>query len=178
MKRNNISILAILGCLATGCDTDIDMNELDFNAALSAAELCVLSGGLYDLQMNNETGKQEGFCYCGTGEKENRVECGKNVNCRVNGVGEAPVCGGTGYTFLTEGLCTLNGVEVCAERIGLDGKAIGYSTKCENNRWTEEKVCTGQNSCQIYLFNGQIMSSKCGECQNDGTTCVGGKIVN
>lgn len=178
MKRRLLSVFAVLGCLTAGCDTDIDMEELDFNAALTAADLCVLSGGLYDYKLNSVTGNQEGFCYCGTGEKENRVECGKNVNCRINEVGRAPVCGGSGFSFLTEGLCTLNGVEVCSERIGLDGKAVGYFTKCENNRWTEEKICTSQNSCQIYMFNGKIMSSKCGECQNNGTTCIGGNLVN
>lgn len=172
MKRLLLSVFVGLGFLAAGCNTDIDLDELNMNAKLSAEDLCILSGGEYKSNKNLETGNMESFCYCG------ETKCGQNVNCRLNEAGQEPTCGGIGFTFLTEGLCTMNGVEVCSERIGLDGQAHGYFTKCENNRWTDEATCVGQNSCEVYMFGGFAMSSRCGECINDGVTCIGGKKTN
>jgi hypothetical protein len=120
--------------------------------------------------VENEVGR----CFCG-GE-----QCGDKVTCRpsgkdVNGK-DTYKCGGYAYTLLTTGACTMEGVIVCAERINAQGEAQGYFTTCLNGVWTDEDSCNG-NSCMAYEFNG-MMSSKCGECTNDGKTCVRGKKVS
>ncbi len=156
------------GLLASGCETDIPTDEIG-STLLNAGEYCVLSGGSYETDINRLTGEQESYCKCGG------AKCGEGVNCVINEEGE-PECAGVGFVFLTQGLCTLRGVQVCSDRIGKDGQQIGYWTECgQDNRWTEEKVCPGQYSCKIYLFGGFAMSSQCGDCQNNGTTCIAGK---
>lgn len=168
MKKMMVGILCLIATSAFGCATDIPVEEIQ--STLDAKNFCILSGGDYQ-KRDNDT---DFYCYC------DDVKCAKNVNCSVtqNSNGDTiKECGGVGYTFLTEGLCTMRGVEVCSDRIDKDGVAKGYFTTCtDDNVWSKEQPCLNDYSCQIYLFNNIAMSSKCGECKNNGETCIAGKI--
>ena len=167
MKKLSWSVLGALCILLSGCDMDVPQEEI---GSLGDEHMCVLSGGEY---LEAVKGSNDYYCFC------DGKECGKNVNCRIDESTNKPVCGGVGYTFLTEGLCTMKGVEVCAERIDKNGNAIGYYTECgDDNRWTDERMCSSGYSCKLYKFGGFAMSSKCGDCRNNGTTCVAGQITN
>jgi len=171
MRKWPIGALFALGLFWGGCDMDVPSEEI---ASLGDKEFCRLTGGEYRTIINSETQVPEEYCFCGG------KQCGKHVNCQINedALDESSkyTCGGVGYTFLTEGPCTMIGVEVCTDRIGRDGVAVGYYTQCSENRWTEEKVCPSNYSCKLYMFRGFAMSSKCGDCQNDGNTCINGVI--
>lgn len=169
MKKYALGLVCLCGLLASGCDTDIPTEEIG-TSLLNASEYCVLSGGQYFAEENRVTGEVETYCMCGG------TRCGKNVNCSIKKDTKDVVCGGTGFVFLTEGLCTMRGVQVCADRIDDNGLEVGYWTECgQDNRWTQEARCEYSNSCKLYLFNGFAMSSQCGDCQNNGSTCISGK---
>ncbi len=171
MKKYALGLVCLCGLLASGCDTDIPTEEIG-TSLLNASEYCVLSGGEYIAEENRVTGEIDTFCQCG------KYKCGKDVNCSINKDTKEIGCGGTGFVFLTEGLCTMRGVEVCSDRIGENGEEVGYWTKCgDDNRWTSEAICAQGNSCKIYMFGGFAMSSQCGDCKNNGSTCISGKEV-
>ena len=83
---------------------------------------------------------------------------------------------------LPELVCTLKGQRVCFDRINFDTKAqavtaSGYYVECDGVSWSQIKQCPGNNSCKTYVEHSTIYSTECGECQNDGTTCINGKRI-
>ncbi len=182
MKKLSMALLCLAGLFAAGCDTDIATDEIQ--SVLSDSEnLCLLSGGVYVRDdfagyASNGTPNLDNRCHCGRAG----TQCPRGVNCVAFLDSEGNLdskCAGVGYTFLTEGACTMRGVEVCTDRIDANGNYVGYFTKCgDNNQWTEEARCDHSYSCEIYKFQNRAMSSRCGECQNDGQNCIAGKLVN
>jgi hypothetical protein len=175
MKKLLLGMLGALCVCASACDQEIPSDEvLPF---LGEDSLCVLSGGVYhpNTVKTDKDGKtttlNDAHCVCGG------VHCSQKVNCTML-AGEKYACGGMGYAFLTEGLCTMKGIQVCAERVNSRGEVIGYYTECTpQNRWADEKPCTSNNSCKL-LVSGTVWGSQCGDCQNDGVTCINGIRVN
>jgi len=166
MKKYLAGILSLVCLTVAGCDTEVPLEGIQ-DQLLSTKTLCVLTGGTYDSETS--------LCQCGTSV------CGEGVNCRVSVEnGEYSLsCGGVPYTFLTEGPCTMRGVEVCTDRIDKSGVSVGYYTKCgDDNQWAEEQRCNNGYSCKIYEFKTNIMSSQCGDCQNDGDKCIAGRKLN
>ena len=164
MRRSLFPMLGVFGCILAGCALDIPNEEV---GSLGVDSLCILTGGEYKASARNPKVSR---CFC------NDDECGENVTCRYNSTTKNYTCAGYGYTLLPSGPCMMEGVIVCGERIDSDGRSMGYYTRCLDHEWTEEKTCNGA-SCMTYEFKSGIMSSKCGECTNDGVSCIGGQKI-
>ncbi len=161
MKKTILSILCIVGFGLSGCALDIANDEI---GSLDIQAMCLLSGGEYKKGERNPHA-----CFCSD------YECSEGVTCKKNKDGEY-MCAGMGYTLLPEGPCMMEGIFVCGDRINGKGQTIGYETQCYQHQWTNEKECEG--SCTTYQIpNTKIMSSRCGECYNDGVTCIDGADV-
>ena len=172
MKR----LLCLMGALCVVC---VACAEMDIPKAvvgnLDKESLCGLTGGTYresERSLKGEDQEKVYRCFCGGDE------CGENVTCQYDDVQDRYKCAGFAYTLLPSGPCMMEGVISCGERIDSSGRALGYEVQCVNNRWTEEKACSGDFSCKIYSFseNPPIKSSKCGDCKNFDNNCSGGEI--
>lgn len=173
MKRLLLGLTGGLCILAIGC------SELEIPAAevgsLDRRSLCVLTGGEYkpsekiDISKIDKDDVSSYYrCYCGNDE------CGENVTCRYNELSKKQMCTGFGYTLLPSGPCMMEGIIVCGERINEAGQSIGFQVKCSQHEWTPEEGC-GLLSCKNYQVTGTVItSSMCGECLNDGKTCIAG----
>ena len=158
-------------CVVSAACADMDIPKAQVGN-LDKESLCGLTGGVYKETEHAKEGatQKELRCFCGGSE------CGENVTCQYDEKLNQLHCAGFAYTLLPSGPCMMEGVISCGERIDASGRALGYEVKCENNRWTDEVACPGDNSCMVYAFTPTINSSRCGECQNLDNNCTGGKL--
>lgn len=166
MKKISLGVLCALGILITGCDTDIPTDEI---GTLSRADMCGMTGGTYD--------RKEDTCWCGGNKCEN------DVTCRYNADKKDYECLGFENKDLPELICTIQGQRICFDRINFDAKTLsvtsasGYYVECDGTKWGEPTQCPSGNSCKTYLDRTLTYSTECGECQNNGTTCINGVLI-
>ena len=159
MKKISLGVLCALGILITGCDTDIPTDEV---GVFSIEDSCGLTGGSFN--------KVTKICTCGT------TPCEKDVTCKYNQSNKTYECLGQANTDLPELTCTLQGQRICVDRVDGNGSS-GYYVECDGANWGEITQCPSGNSCKSYLEHTLIYSSECGDCQNNGTTCINGVLI-
>ncbi|GEM_PF-5007003 len=186
MKKLLCGVLCALGISVLGCEMEVPKDQV---GSFSLKDFCQLTGGLYIESYEDIPDYIEGYedikkdsndykdkCICG------KQICDEYVTCIVN-ENNQQVCMGTENVDHPQYTCTLKGMQICFDRVverktetGYEYSQSGYYVECDGATWSVAQECSNGVSCKTYLEHNMLYSTKCGDCQNNNTTCINGTI--